>query len=145
MFTYLWRPQHTYTETIQVTPALTATLPGQLNPFYFSIMTYKSSVISYSIDGITSSPWESGDVYYSLTIASFTHEGTIFTGIVRNDSAHTLHHLRVVAFEPKGMCAWLEALVDSNSLLPAQETTFHLASACLSDNLIIVSQGADSP
>ena len=139
-------PPPPYTEIIHIKPALTATLPGQINPFSYSFLLGKASASIGPIRGVSSSPWVSGDKYYPLTIISFTYEHPILSGTARNDSGQSLNQLRVVVVEPE-KCEWQLATVDSQNLLPGQETAFHLTypSGCLGDNLKIVGQGAAQP
>jgi hypothetical protein len=135
-----------YTEIIHITPALTATLPGQINPFSYSMLLGKADASIGSIRGVSSNPWVGGDKYYPLTIISFTYEDPILSGTARNDSGQSLYKLRVVVVELE-KCEWQLAIVDSQNLLPGQETAFHLTypSGCLGDSLKIVGQGAAQP
>jgi hypothetical protein len=81
-----------------------------------------------------------------LTIINFTYEDPILSGTARNDSGQSLDQLRIVVVELE-KCSWKLATVDSQNLMPDQETAFHLnyPSGCLGDSLVIVGQGAAQP
>lgn len=144
---YIGPSPQTYLEIVQVTPALTATLPGQINPFSYNLLLGKATASIGSIKGVTASSWAGGDVYYPLTILGSTYQGTTLSGRVRNDSSHPLHHTRVVAAEPT-KCGWREAVLAAETLQPGEETSFSISnyfSFCVSDQQIIVGQGASQP
>jgi hypothetical protein len=135
-------------EKFQVTPALTATLPGQANPFQYGLLLGKASASIGGVRAVAASFVEpSGDVYYPLTVAGWEHKGALISGTVRNDSGRTLHKARVVAAK-LDRCTWREAVLDDVVLQPGQETAFHLdyySSACVDDSLVVVGQGAAPP
>lgn len=131
-----------------ITPELTATLPGQLNPFSFVLLLGKASASIGPIVGVTASPWESGDAYAALTITGYAYEGSAVTGTARNDTDHPLHHARVGGYEPS-LCSWREAELDTDELLPGQETGFSIpysSSYCFDGvGYTVIGQGAYQP
>jgi hypothetical protein len=134
-----------YAEIVQVTPALTATLPGQINPFTYELWLGKASASIGPIVGVSARSWESGDVYEPLTISGYTYEGSIVNGTVRNDSSQPLHHARVGGVE-LARCQWREAVLGADTLLPGQETSFSMNNYCgVDEDIIIIGQGAYQP
>ena len=145
------------TELYNVTPALTATLPGQLNPFYISLPEYQGGYPSIGpVVGISASPWVSGNPYYPLTITDYEHADSTVYGTVRNDSGKPLQHARVVGLLPEPQlddivgyrsCGPREAALGTDILLRGQETSFTISySGCnVDDSLIVVGQGAYLP
>jgi len=140
-----------------VTPVLTATLPGQLNPFAISIFEIKNCYPSIGpIVGISANPWMSGEEYYPLTITGYEHVDSIINGTVRNDSGKPLQHARVAGLLPEPQlgeiegdryCGPVEAALDTDTLLPGQETSFTIGyfNCDVDDSLIVVGQGAYQP
>lgn len=140
-------PPPPYTEIVHVTPALTATLPGQVNPFSYNLLLGKASASVGPVKGASARPWMGGDIYYPLTITGTAYQDNIYSGTIQNDHYQPLHHLRVVAAEPS-KCGWREAVIGDEILLPGQDTSFTISnysSGCISDNLIVVGQGAIQP
>jgi len=135
-------------DIFQITPELTATLPGQLNPFTFLLFLGKASASVGPIVGVTASPWEGGDAYAALTITSYTYANSAVTGTVRNDTGYPLHHARVGGYEPS-LCRWQEAKLGTDELLPGQETSFSIAyssSYCFDGaEYTVTGQGAYQP
>ena len=131
-----------YTTIVHITPAFAATLPGQINPFKWTELNWKTSYDPGPIVDVRGSTWKTGD-YHPLTIVSWSLNGTNLTGIARNDSGYTLDNLRVVAAELK-KCEWQLATPDVATLLPGQETGFQLMyySDCSGDDLVVLGQGA---
>jgi len=140
-----------------VTPVLTATLPGQLNPFSISIFEIKNCSPSIGpIVGISANPWVSGEEYYPLTITGYEHVDSTINGTVRNDSGKTLQHARVAGLLPGPQpgeiegyryCGPAEAALGTDILLPGQETSFSISyyTCEVDDSVIIVGQGAYQP
>jgi len=135
-----------YTEIVHITPALTATLPDQINPFSYNLLLGKASASLGPILGATAEPWTGGVVYYPLTITGWTYDGGTVHGIARNDSESPLSNLHVVGAE-LAKCSWSEATLDTQTLLPQQETNFYINfySGCVDNDLVVVGQGAASP
>ena len=135
-------------DIFQISPELTATLPGQLNPFTFVLLLGKASASIGPIVGVTASPWQGGDAYTALTITAYTYADSAVTGTVRNDTSLPLHHARVGGYEPN-LCRWLEAKLDTDELLPGQETSFSIAyssSYCFDGpDYTVIGQGAYQP
>jgi hypothetical protein len=138
-------PALPYTEIVQVTPALTATLPGQSNPFAYGLLLGKASAtIGEAHLGSWKFNSENGEGYAPLTVIDWFYQGGSVSGMVRNDASLALHNNRVVVASPD-KCAWQEANLDSATLQPGEETSFHLSpysAACASGDLVIVGQGA---
>ena len=136
-----------------VAPALTATLPGQPNPYAYELLLGKASAYIHPVRNASGSPWTGGEVYYPLTIvSSMTSTITstlpataVLSGTVRNDSGLPLHLARVVTIT--GKCHWRETRLDTRTLLAGQGTGFYLrdVSACLDDKMMIVGQAAAGP
>ena len=140
-------PPPPYTETVHLIPAFTATLPGQINPFFYSLTLGKAYADIGPILGYSANSWAGGNRHAPLTIVSYHYEGTTLSGTARNDSSQTLHDNRVVVFEP-GKCAWKATVVDALTLQPGDETSFHLDnyySACVTEDLMVLGQGAYQP
>lgn len=136
---------YTYIEYIK--PALTASLPGQLNPFSYSLLLGKASAYFGPIVGYSASPWSSGERQAALTSVEIQYAGTTLSGTVRNDNSQALHGNRVVAFGP-GRCAWREAVLEADTLQPGGETGFHIdsyAAGCVTEDVVIAGQGAFQP
>lgn len=143
IFPYDDPPPPSYITTVQVTPALTATLPGQINPFAYSLLLGKASASigdvrvaqAYRIPA-------GGDLYEPLAILDWEYANQVLSGTARNDNDHPLVLGRVVVAELQ-RCAWREAVLDSLLIQPGQETTFRLSysAACLGDQLVITGQG----
>jgi len=145
------------TGIFDVTPALAATLPGQLNPFAISIFEIKNCYPSIGpIVGISANPWVSGEEYFPLTITGYDYVDSTVSGTVRNDSDKLLQHARVAALLPEPQlgeyqgnryCGPVEATLDTDTLLPGQENSFTIGyyNCDVDDTLIIVGQGAYQP
>jgi hypothetical protein len=142
-----WSEGHVaqYTEAIRVSPALTATLPNQINPFAWDLYLGKASASIgevRAVDARRTAP--DGRFYRPLTIVGWHAEGTTVVGSVRNDHSHTLHNVRVVVVEPH-RCAWEESTLADTTLQPGQEAAFHLnlyTTYCFTDDMVVVGQGA---
>jgi len=131
-------------EVVQLTPALTATLPNQVNPFSYRLYLGKASASIGPIIDVTYRPWSSGDHYAALTILDYTYTEPFVTGTLHNDSGYPLHAGRVVAFEPVN-CGWREATLGVDTLMPGEETSFTVrygASCGVDDRLVASGQGA---
>jgi hypothetical protein len=149
---YPYEPQEAlvlepYTQTISVTPALSATLPGQYNPFTYGLLLGKASASIGDVRAASArytSP--DGYRYQALNITNWEYVDGVVRGTARNDSSTDLHHLRVVIAELE-KCRWREADLDTNTLAPGQETNFQmvLSDTCFGDHLIVVGQGAAAP
>lgn len=140
-------PCDPFTVHWDISPALTATLPGQVNPFSDVSFCYKSCFYLKSVRVISASRTEpDGYIFYPLTIVEWEYaDGTLF-GTIRNDNRQTLQKLRLVVAE-LGRCGWKEAEIAVSTLAPGLRTTFQLEflQSCLTDNLVIVGQGAALP
>jgi len=116
-----------YSETVFTEPVLEATVPEQLNPFSYCLMYAKTY---YSFVGVRlahASTTPQGDrIIYPLTVTDYLKEGTKWettvTGTVRNDSGHRLNEARVVGIA--GLCNAKEAVLDTRTLEPGDETYF---------------------
>ena len=135
------------TNVIRVSPALTATLPGQINPFSFNLTLGKASAsIGEARTAAGTAIEPRGETYHPLTVVAWTYADAILSGTIRNDSGWPLHKARVVVAE-LAKCSWREAELAATTLQPGQETTFDRAYSerCLGDDLIVVGQGATLP
>lgn len=135
------------TEIVQVTPALSATLPGQVNPFSYNLLLGKATATVGPVRGVSGSTTGSGMTYDPLTVLGSSYSGTTLTGTVKNETGHPLYHSRVVAAEPL-KCAWREAVLGAQTIPPGGETSFSIpnyAAICVSEALILVGQGATLP
>jgi hypothetical protein len=137
-----------HTEAVRISPALTATLPNQINPFSWDLYLGKASASIgevRAVDARRTAP--DGRFYRQLTIVDWATEGTNVVGTVRNDHSLALHNARVVIVEPY-RCGWSEATLDNTTLQPGQETAFQLnlyTTYCFTDELAILGQGATQP
>ena len=148
IFPYADPPVPPYTEIVHLTPALTSTLPAQLNPFSYRLYLGKASASIGPIVNISASPWSSGDHYYPLTIIDYAYEDLIVSGNARNDRGFSLDNARIVGFESQH-CGWREATLGADELLPGQVITFTISSfgaiCAVDDRLIVSGQGAFPP
>lgn len=139
-------PPDCYTDIVQVTPALTATLPVQPNPFSYRMYLGKASGSINGIVGVSASPWmwDSYDYPVNVLEYSYNQEAKII-GTARNDSGYPLHTARIVGFEAQH-CGWREAELETTDLAPGQVITFTIttfsASCGVDDRLIVSGQGA---
>ena len=136
-----------YTQTISVTPALSATLPGQYNPFTYGLLLGKASASIGDVRAASASDTSpDGYRYQALNITGWEYVDGVIRGTARNESSTDLHHLRVVIAELE-KCRWREADLDISTLAPGQETNFQmiLSEFCFGDHLIVVGQGAAAP
>jgi hypothetical protein len=136
-----------YTQTISVTPALSATLPSQNNPFTYGLLLGKASASIGDVRAASASYTSpDGYRYHSLNITNWEYVDGVISGIARNESSAALSHIRVVVADLE-KCRWREATPEESTLAPGQETTFQmiLPEACFGDQLIIVGQGAAAP
>jgi hypothetical protein len=140
-------PCSPYTRRERISPALAATLPGQVNPFYYSTMCYKSCEEIIGVDAVAASRTNPGGaVYYPLTVVSWEHAGDVLDGTIRNDSDQSLQDLSLVATDLT-YCAWRPAEITDATLEPGAETTFQFDynQTCLDNTLLIVGQGVAQP
>jgi hypothetical protein len=135
-----------YTSAVRVTPVLTATLPGQINPFGYTLVLGKASgalgavtPLSYGGD----SP--DGLAYYPLTVVGWARaaDGTL-SGTLRNDSGRSLTQLRAALFH-SGVCEVQTAELSAASLAPGASAGFSAPYTCASGSYTIVGQGAAPP
>ena len=137
-------PEPPYTKTVQFQPALDVSLPGQRNPFNLEAMCYKACEVITDIHLDQAIAWNNDlGAYLPLTIVDWTHNGEVLSGTVRNDSSQELVNARVVVTELV-KCDWKEAVLETESLQPGEETMFTLDpyySTCISDQMLIVGQG----
>lgn len=134
-----------FTQVVTFTPALTVTLPGQLNPFEYVVVNGKgfTSVSSdVRVASVTYQPPETPAV--ALTIVQSSRLGTQLTGEARNDSSRSLSSLRVVAVGPH-LCGWRLATLEATQLAPGATTPFSLDYYCSSDPVAIIGQGVADP
>ena len=140
-------PCDPYTEMARISPALTATLPDQVNPFSYSLLLGKASASIGDVRAVAASRTEpGGEIYYPITVVSWEHTDGTLLGNIRNDSDQSIHIMRLVVAELK-KCSWREAELDDTTLKPNRRTSFQLnfSDTCLGDNLVIVGQGAAPP
>jgi CSLREA domain-containing protein len=138
-------PCDPYETTEIVYPAFPATLPGQINPFSWSVWLGKAyitvnqvRVISESLSG------GEGSTYYPLTILNWWREGNAVVGSIRNDSGEALVNARVVVVSDE--CAWKEAALSSTDLQPGEETDFRLDYFyCTGEDVSVIGQANSGP
>jgi hypothetical protein len=142
-------PCDPYPVKIPLEPALTATLPGQVNPFKIWSLCYKDCTVYHSVRVLSASRDEpDGGGYFPLTVVRWEYADGTLSGTIRNDNRRTLHNMRLVAAELKlAGCGWKEAEIEDSTLEPGRRSTFQLqfSESCLGDNLVIVGQGAGWP
>jgi hypothetical protein len=137
-----------YTERAPLIPALPATLPGQINPFAYSLTLGKASAVLGEVRAIsTSSSGMGGVVYYSLALASLAHDGLNLRGTLRNDSGKPLYAARVVVAEQSNTtCAWVQPQLATTALQPGQALDFHIDNYyqyCHGDGVVAIGQAAE--
>jgi hypothetical protein len=141
-------PYPPYTSAVPIVPALEATLPGQINPFSYSLLLGKSSASIGEVRATAATLTPPSEArFVPLTIVGWQTENTMITGTVRNDQGQTLRDARVVVVEPD-RCAWRETALEVTILQPGQETAFQrnmYSTYCFTENTVIVGQGAVSP
>jgi hypothetical protein len=133
-----------YTEIIRVSPALTATLPGQINPFSYDLILGKTTAIIGEARPAAGSPKQpTGEIYRPLTVVGWGYADGTLSGTVRNDSDRPLSRARVVVADLTG-CSWREAELAATTIQPNQEAAFHCAfsEAALEGDVRVVGQGA---
>ena len=141
-------PYPPYTSAISIVPALEATLPGQINPFAYSLLLGKASASLGEVRAVaaTLTPPDATE-YIPLTIVGWHAENTTLVGTVRNDHSQPLHDARVVV-AALGKCRWREATLDDTTLRTGQETAFQCnlyTTYCFADDMTVVGQGVTSP
>jgi len=147
---YPYEPSHpiSSSEWIGVRPLFTATMPGGINPFRYSLILGKASASIGQVRVAAASPIdESQGSYHSLTVTGWKYEDPVVTGVVRNESGQFLDGVQVAVVNPD-RCRWREASLDAAALAPGQETGFRVGyypSGCVDDSLLIVGQGAARP
>jgi hypothetical protein len=129
---------------VRVTPALTATLPGQINPFS-RVLTlgkaYATLGAVYVADGRL--PAQDEARFVALEAGEWEHAGTTLSGTVRNTSVHTVSVVHVVV-TTLGDCAWRSGTPESTRLRPGAETAFaaeYFPSSCLDEGVVVLGQG----
>jgi hypothetical protein len=76
-------------------------------------------------------------------VMDWSYQGGNLSGTVRNGGSLALYNNQVVVAS-REQCAWQEAALDSATLQPGEQTSFHLShysAACASGDLLIVGQG----
>jgi hypothetical protein len=134
-----------YTTTVRIRTALTATLPGQINPFAHSWLLGKTSVSFGPVslaDGRL--PRDDEAPIVALEAGEWTHDGErTLTGTVRNPSAHAVRGARVVV-TTLGACEWHYTTLEKTRLRPGEETAYTAESfgrGCLDEGVVVVGQG----
>lgn len=133
-----------YPSIVPVTPAFSATLPGQPNPFQYSLLLGHASAQIRSIQGTYAHPWSGGPIYHRLYVEQYACTGGQLAGKVRNNSSLLLAELRVVAMDLT-TCAWGEAAA-SGQILPIgglAEFQMDFPGSCTGDQLLVVGQGTE--
>jgi hypothetical protein len=126
-----------------VHPGFPATLPGQVNPFFWERMLTKDDAFFRQVKVLSASlKNESGKTYYPLTVLNWHRENKAVIGRVRNDSGKNLVDARVVVFS--NQCYWKDATLIQTGLQPGQETDF-LLDYCEEVDVVVVGQGSASP
>jgi hypothetical protein len=134
-----------YTTTIRMRGALTATLPGQINPFAHSVLVGKSSVFFSQVSLVDGRPQREDEApIVALEAGEWTHDGEwTLTGTVRNTSAHTVRGVRVVV-TTLGACEWHRASPEKTRLVPGEETAYTagwFGSGCTDEEVVVLGQG----
>jgi hypothetical protein len=134
-----------YVTTARISTALTATLPGQINPFYQRYLLGKASVFLGKVslaDG--RSPRDNEAPIIALEAGEWTHDGEwTLSGTVRNTSAHAVHGVRVVV-TTLGECEWHHTTLEKTRLVPGEETAFTaewFGAGCLDEGVVVLGQG----
>jgi hypothetical protein len=127
-----------------ISPALTETLPGQINPFFHERSVGKSNVHFgpvYIVGGRY--PARDEPRITALEAGAWEHEDRYLRGTVRNASAHTVSGVQVVG-TTLGDCSWRMATPEQTRLLPGEETAFfadYFYSFCLDEGVVVLGQG----
>ena len=133
-----------YQVPAHISPALTETLPGQINPFSHERSVGKSSVYFgpvYVVGGRY--PARDEPRIIALEAGAWEHEDWDLWGTVRNTSALTLSGVRVVV-TTLGDCSWRGATPEQTRLLPGEKTSFvadYFYSGCLDEGVVVLGQG----
>lgn len=134
-------PLAQYESTARFTPALSVTLQGQNNPFYYGVTYGKGTVyVGGNVRVVKVSPPEGGGRPHRLTIVSSVRMGYELRGQVRNDSGEMLRRLRVVAVGP-GLCSWTGTSLSASTLAPGATLDFAMSYYCSGDPAEILGQG----
>jgi CSLREA domain-containing protein len=137
-------PCDPYETTEVVKTAFPATLPGQPNPFSWSLLLGKASATVGQVRIILADINGGGPEYYPLTVLNWHREDHAVAGRVRNDGEKDLENARVVVFSND--CGWREAALANTSLQSGQESDFNLDYFyCLGDDVNVIGQGRIIP
>jgi hypothetical protein len=126
-------------------PAFPATLPGQVNPFFWSEFYGKSYAdvtgVKVSSASFTN---DTGKTYSTLTVLEWHLEDQAIVGKVRNDRGEDLENIRVVVFSNR--CDWKEATLDRTGLKPGMKTDFRLDFFfCTEEDVQVLALGTFEP
>lgn len=138
-------PYPPVSETLPITPALEAVLPGQTNPFSLEYLCYKSCTVVNRVYISSVRPMAVSS-YEPLTILDWDFTDPMLSGVVKNDSNQTVYNARVVAANPE-RCPLHMASLEKTTLAPSEQTgytIFPLSSYCIDERLLIVGQGSTS-
>ena len=138
-------PCDPYARTEIVNPAFPATLPGQINPFSWSLSLGKAYATVGQVKILSASLTAPGELAnYPLTILNWQRQDKAVIGRARNNSAQNLVAARVVVVSDR--CAWRDATLDRTSLQPDQETDFRLDFLyCEGQDVVVIGQGVAGP
>jgi hypothetical protein len=136
-----------YTTTIRISPAMTATLPSQVNPFSYDLTLGRADAFFGEIRAAAGTTVEpAGEAYFPLHVVDWTYGNGTVSGTVRNDSGRPLHKARVVVVNLTE-CPWREAQLLTRTLQPGQTTNFQRTyyESCQDGDFRIIGQGAAQP
>jgi hypothetical protein len=131
-------PPSTY--ITELATAFPVSLPGQINPFWYRVMSAKSSYSLGQVFLLSVLPANPNN--YPLQIMNWEQNESAISGVARNDTVYTLYDARVVLGTDS--CHWREATLDATILHPGQETQFSGLSYCEDEALYLIGQGTAS-
>lgn len=133
-----------YDEVRISAPAFPVALPGQINPFSYSVVNGKGETHVHGVAWVSGRVAGDGETLYQpLTIVNWTQEGSHMSGSGRNDSGRSLRDIRVVA-AALTRCSWREMTLETTTLGPGEVVRFQGDYYCDGD-VGVVGQGAVVP
>jgi hypothetical protein len=131
-----------YTVTEVIPTAFDVTVPGQNNPFEYTLILGKAYAIPGEVRLLSVVP--ASQNFQPVNTVSWIRDAGVVEGIVRNGTIYTLDDIRVVIGSDS--CAWRETMLDTTLLLPGQETSFSREYPyCENEELYVVGQGIVLP
>ena len=138
-----------YTDTYTLKPVFTSTLPGQLNPFFFTLQS--SKVTDYRVESVithtariklpTDSTYVALDASHWMT-GTDSFGNSVITGTVRNNTALSVRDVRLLFTDAIYFCGWSEAPLLTTTLKSGESTSYATNYCGIDRPIITVAQGA---